>query len=320
VAAPGEREKVRFVSGGGECAAWHYPGTNGACVLMAGGLGVTKEPATDRLAARFSEAGFSVLAFDFRRLGESDGFPRQIAGIKEQQGDWRAALAYARTLPGVDPSRIAIWGFSLSGGHVFEVASREPTLAAAIAHAPLADGPAATPNALRHQTIAAGLRLTARAILDALGAAFGRPPLLVPLVAPEGEVASISTPDSLNGERALNPENRYPDWQKQIAARSALRIGFYRPARRASEIRCPLLVLAQEHDGVAPPGPAIRAGKRAPRGEVEILPGGHYAAFLDQHEQAVAVMLDFLDRHLLADGRAAAPTHDHAPRREAPVR
>jgi hypothetical protein len=42
-----EREKVRFVSGDTECAAWHYPGTNGACVIMAGGFAVTKEPGTD---------------------------------------------------------------------------------------------------------------------------------------------------------------------------------------------------------------------------------------------------------------------------------
>ena len=25
-----ERKKVRFISGDTECAAWHYPGTNGA--------------------------------------------------------------------------------------------------------------------------------------------------------------------------------------------------------------------------------------------------------------------------------------------------
>jgi hypothetical protein len=32
-----EREKVHFPSGDTKCAAWHYPGTNGACVIMAGG-------------------------------------------------------------------------------------------------------------------------------------------------------------------------------------------------------------------------------------------------------------------------------------------
>ena len=117
-----EREKVRFPSGGTECAAWHYPGTNGACVVMAPGGGVTKEPGTDPFAARFHAAGFSVLAFDYRRFGESGGAPRQILDIEEQLADWRAAIARAAILPGVDPARVAAWGFSASGGHIFQVA------------------------------------------------------------------------------------------------------------------------------------------------------------------------------------------------------
>ena len=74
-----ERIRVRFVSGHVECVAWHYPGSNGGCVLMAGGFAVTKEPGTDVFASRFHEAGFSVLAFDYRHLGESGGEPRQVA-------------------------------------------------------------------------------------------------------------------------------------------------------------------------------------------------------------------------------------------------
>lgn len=135
-----ERQKVYFLSGDTECAAWHYPGTNGACVVMAGGLAVTKEPGTDPFARRFNEAGFTVLAFDYRRFGESGGQPRQVARVGEQLTDWRAAISFARTLPEVDATRIAIWGFSLSGGHVFPVAARDPELAATIAHSPLADG------------------------------------------------------------------------------------------------------------------------------------------------------------------------------------
>src|ERR1700733_13657032 len=74
----GGREKVWFGSGGTECAGWHYRGANGGCVIMAGGFAVTKEPGTDLFAKRFHEAGFSVLAFDYRHLGESGGQPRQV--------------------------------------------------------------------------------------------------------------------------------------------------------------------------------------------------------------------------------------------------
>src|SRR5262245_31956824 len=128
-----EREKVHFPSADTTCAAWHYPGTNGGCVVMAAGAAVTKEPGTDPFAGRFHDAGFTVLAFDYRHLGESGGRPRQLVNIDAQQADWQAAIAFARTLPGVDPARIAIWGFSLSGGHVFPIAARHPDLAAAIA-------------------------------------------------------------------------------------------------------------------------------------------------------------------------------------------
>jgi uncharacterized protein len=102
-----EREKVHFASGGTRCAAWHYPGSNGGCVIMAGGFAVTKEPGTDPFAKRFHEAGFAVLAFDYRGLGESDGQPRQVAPIGGQLADWQAAIEFARTLPGVDPARLA---------------------------------------------------------------------------------------------------------------------------------------------------------------------------------------------------------------------
>src|SRR3984885_7301410 len=151
MAMSAEREKVRFSSGDTECAAWHYPGSNGACVVMAGGFAVTKEPATDLFAKRFCDAGFAVLAFDYRRLGESGGQPRQVVKIREQLADWHAAIGFAATLPGVDPARLAVWGFSASGGHVFRVAARNPGLAAAIAQTPNADGPAAARNAARHQ-------------------------------------------------------------------------------------------------------------------------------------------------------------------------
>jgi predicted alpha/beta hydrolase len=169
-----ERQKIRFTSGDTECAAWHYPGTNGGCVIMTGGFAVTKEPGTDVFARRFNEAGFGVLAFDYRHLGESGGQPRQVQRVGEQLADWDAAIACARTLPGVDPPRLAIWSFSASGGHVFRIAARHPELGAAIAQTPNADGLAASRNAARYQTPLAMLRFTGLGIADAVGALAGR--------------------------------------------------------------------------------------------------------------------------------------------------
>ena len=279
---------------------------------MAAGLGVIKEPGTDRFAKRLHEAGYTVFALDYRHLGESGGMPRQVVRIGDQLADWQAAISFAPTLPGVAADKLAIWGFSLSGGHVFTVAARNPGLAAAIAHSPLADGLDAMRNALRHTTPLALARLAGRAAADSLGGLLGRDPLLVPLAGQRGTVASLTTPDSLNAAAALNPGNRYPQWQQSVAARSAIRVGFYRPGRFASQIGCPLLVLAHQDDGVAPPEPALRAALRASHGHLACLPGGHYVAFLDGEEKAAQVLVSFLDRELRprrgnpADGYIAA--------------
>ncbi|WP_156686900.1 alpha/beta hydrolase [Mycobacterium sp. Marseille-P9652] len=290
-----QRTRVDFPSGGSHCAAWHYPGENGACVIMAAGLGVIKEPGTDLFARRFHRAGYSVLAFDYRNLGESGGAPRQLVRIKDQLDDWDAAIAFAASLPGVAPDKIAIWGFSVSGGHVLRIAARNPGVAAAIAHSPLVDGLDAMRNALPHITLPALAKLMARAAADAVGGLFARDPLLVPLAGERGDVAALTTPDSRNGTAALNPQNRYPHWEQTVAACSALRVGFYRPGRVASRIGRPLLVVAYDDDGVAPPGPARRAAARAPHGRLARLPGGHYAAFLGGEDEAARAMISFLD-------------------------
>jgi len=302
----GERQKVYFDVRGTRCAAWHYPGRNGACVIMAGGFAVTKEPGTDLFAKRFWDAGFSVLAFDYRHLGESGGRPRQVVRIREQLADWDAAIGFAARLPEVDAARLAIWAFSASGGYVLPLAARDPRLAAAIAQTPNIDNLAASRNAAHFQKPAAMLRLTARGLLDAAGSLAGRPPRLVPLGGRPGTVAVLTTPDSGDSGAALNPGGRYPDWQQEVAARSALRLGLWRPGRWAARVRRPLQVVVCDDDRSALPGPAVRAARRAPGAELVGLPGGHYAPFLDAHEQAVAAELAFLRRHLLPADRPAA--------------
>src|SRR5579859_1859658 len=153
------RRKVAFLSRGERCAAWHYPGTTGGCVVMAGGFAVPKEPATDAFARTFNSAGFAVLAFDYRRLGESAGEPRLVLRVRDMLEDWRAAIGFARTLEDVDPARVAIWAFSASGGHIVRIAAEDHGLAAAIAQTPLADAVAAAPALMRYSTPLAQARL-----------------------------------------------------------------------------------------------------------------------------------------------------------------
>jgi predicted alpha/beta hydrolase len=280
------REKVSFTSGGVACAAWHYPGTNGGCVIMAAGFGVTKEPGTDRFAERFNAAGFSVLAFDFRRLGESGGLPRQVARIPDQLDDWRAAVKFAHELPGVE--RVALWSFSLTGGQVVQLAAEDLGLAAAIAQSPNVDGPAALRNASKYQKPADALRLLGRAVVGSRR--------LVPLAAPPGTVALLNTPDAQDGTTVFAG---YDDWERAIAARSVLPAAFYRPAKYASAVRCPVLYVVCSDDRSALAAPALKAAAQSDLASVLKVPGGHYAPFLDEHEVVVDAEIGFLTKHLV---------------------
>jgi uncharacterized protein len=309
---PAQRQRITFRSGTDDCAAWHYQGSNGACVVMAGGAGVTKEPATDRFAARFHAAGYSVLAFDHRHIGESGGTPRQVVRVREQLADWEAALDCAASLPAVQAGKIAGWGFSLAAGHLFRLAARRPSqrrLAAVIAQAPLVDGAASSPRALMHETPGVLARFPLIALRDVARGLAGREPLVVPLAGPRGAVAMLTTPDADDCDRALNPGNAYPDWQQTIAARSVVPIALYRPGRTASRISCPLLAVISTGDQSVLAAPALKAAGRVPGGEVLQVDGTHYAAFLDQHETVVAAELEFLRRHLLQDDAVSREAH-----------
>jgi pimeloyl-ACP methyl ester carboxylesterase len=312
------RHSVRFLSGDAECAAWHYPGSSGACIVMGCGTGVTKEPGTDRFAPRFQSAGYTVLALDFRRLGESGGGPRQLVRVNDQVADFGAAVAFAGTLPEVDPARIALWGFSLAGGHVLRAAAQHPELAAAILQAPFIDGPAIGPNAFRCMTARSASSLMLLAARDVLRRrVLRRPPMLVALSGPRGAVASVTTPDGARGATALDPDGRYAGWEQTVAAGSAVRLGLYRPGRVTRRVRCPLLFVVYAHDRTVLAAPARTAAARAPRGELLALEGDHYAAFDGQHDATVDGELAFLRRHLLGpagDGRATRSGGRASPR------
>lgn len=64
--------------------------------------------------------GYNTLMYDYRGYGRSEGSPDEEGIYK----DCRAALDYARSLPGVDSSRMFLWGTSLGGAVSVEVATQ----------------------------------------------------------------------------------------------------------------------------------------------------------------------------------------------------
>jgi dienelactone hydrolase len=291
------REDLRFASGDDLISAWLYrpPGDGPAPLLvMAHGLGAVRGMRLDAYAERFSAAGYACLVFDYRNFGDSAGRPRQVLDVGMQLADWAAAVGYARTIPGIDPERIALWGTSFAGGHVIATAARLPGIAAAVVQCPFTDG-LASARTITNPLIAA--RITARVVRDLLARQRGRPPVMVATAGKPGEVALMNTPDAYAGYLRLVPDGL--DFRNEVAARIALQIFSYRPGRSTPQISCPILFCVCEADPVAPAGATLRHAAKAPRGEVRLYPEGHFAIYVDDaFDRVVADQLAFLDKHL----------------------
>ena len=288
------RRDVEFKSGETTCAAWLYEPNDGSrapVIVMAHGLGGVREMRLDAYAERFVEAGYACLVFDYRNFGASGGEPRQLVHIGMQLADWAAAIAFARTLDGVDTSRIVLWGSSLSGGHVLKAAAADGNIAAVVSQGPFTDGLASAMAMPLRTTIG----VTPRAIRDVLAAIRGAAPVTVPLVAEHRGTALMASRDALAGYRSLQPPGS--SLPSEVAARFAFDILRYFPGRAARRIATPVLFCVCNPDTVAPTKQTLRHAATAPQGEIVVYRFGHFEIYVGEaFERVVSDQLAFLRR------------------------
>jgi len=291
-----ERSDIQFESEGLVCRGWLFrPSAEGRrpCVVMAHGFCGVKEMRLDAYAGRFAQEGYAALVFDYRHFGASEGEPRQVLDIGKQHRDWHRAIACARSLAGVDPDRIVLWGSSFSGGHVLAVAVEDGRTAAVISQVPHMDG--------LSTALAAGpvhnLRLAAASLRDRAGRILGREPVYVPAFGRPGDLAAMTAAGELEASRRLFPADTAV--REDVAARVFLSLAGYSPCRKAPRLKVPWLVQVALKDRTTPPGPAMKAARKAPLGELVAYPVGHFDVYVEPgFHRTVGDQLRFLKRHL----------------------
>jgi len=290
------REDHFFRSKGVRCAAWLYrprEAERPPLLVMAHGFGAERRFGLEPFAERFASRGMAVFVFDYRCFGDSRGYPRNLVNPFRHLNDWRAALAYARGLSGVDAGRVALWGSSFSGGHVLVTAARDGGISAVVSQVPFVDGAATAPFlgwGYTMQAVGHALRDLARILTF-------REPHYVPMVGEPGSFAVMNTPECMPGYLALVPEG-YP-FRNACPARALLSTTLYRPTAHAKRVGCPALVVMAEKDSIVNPADVEKAAARLPRGELMRLPVGHFDVYLgDTFERVVEAEVDFLARNL----------------------
>jgi alpha-beta hydrolase superfamily lysophospholipase len=287
-----DRSEVTFPTGADRCAAWLYrPAAVGRdraapvpVVVLAHGLSGTRRDRLGPFAERFAQAGLAALVFDHRGFGDSGG-ERDAFVPARQLADWRAAIAFARSLPKIDPDRVVTFGSSMGGGNALAAAAGDPRVAAAISQVPFLD--------LVRQAHRSSPRVAARVLFTAVRGGH------LPAIGAPGEAAFINAPGAAEGWRHVVTTGEASRWRDRVSARWLLGRPF-NPGRHAARLHCPWLVCVGEADRVARPGPAIAAARRAPHGELRLYPGLDHFDLYDgpQHEAVVADQLAFLRRHV----------------------
>jgi dienelactone hydrolase len=256
---------------------------------MAHGFSLTRHDGLPAYAERLSDAGAAVLVFDHRHLGDSGGEPRQRFRKREQREDWRAAVAFARSLGDVDPGQIVLWGFSFSGGHAVETAIEDQRIAATLALCPMVDGLA---RALKTPPRESAW-LVPRALADQLGRHN-----LVPVTAQPGSHGAMPLAGEADGFHAIVPEGS--PWRNEISPAVFLTVALHRPVARAQRLHAPLWVGLGERDISVSNKAVERLAERAPRSELHRYPYDHFGAFIaEEPQRVVGDQIDFLRRNAL---------------------
>jgi hypothetical protein len=133
-----------------------------------------------------------------------------------------------------------------------------------------------TPSMLRSRPA-----LVAAVARDVIGRRRGQPPIVLPVFGEVGSGAVVQNDvdgfwramDELDGIEWVEPRRvarhvELGEWRNEATALELLGGVRFRPARRAADVRCPVLAHLSEDDGVVPFGPTRRTLSQVPTVEL----------------------------------------------------
>ncbi|MDQ2728948.1 MAG: alpha/beta fold hydrolase [Actinomycetota bacterium] len=273
---------MTFTSDGGRVSAWLYPPADrrrvpGPCVVMAHGFSLTRHDGLAPFAEHLAGAGATVVVFDHRFLGDSPGEPRQRFRRSAQRADWRNAVAFARTLPEVDPARVALWGFSFSGGLAVETAAADDRIAALMLLCPFLDGPAR----IRSTPLPLVAWILPRALADRAGRHN-----LIPVTGPPGTHVAMSLPGEAEGFAATVPGGS--PWRNEISPGLFATVVLHRPWAKAGRLTMPVWVGQGDQDISVSAGAIGKLVAGAGGAELHRYPVDHFGPFRPAMTERIA--------------------------------
>lgn len=257
-------------------------------VAMSHGLSVTHCVHYWRMAEQFAASGFVVLDFDPSGFGASDGQPRQRWAPSGLRQDLQAAVGFLRSVPGVDPKKVMVYGSSTGGGTAIDVASRDADIAAVVCVVPHVDGLTNFPGL----SMSRGLGIGKAVLRDLSARRRHQPQVTIQVIGADnsgagvidtdGALAAIEIETQPGGEWSADHMTYKTDdseWKNSAAPLDLAKWLAYRPGRKLASLTCPTLLISGDTDLVTPPKAQRRMAARNDRVEVVTGPWNHFDVF-----------------------------------------
>jgi len=279
-------------------------------IVMAHGIGATKDQGLAIFAEQFAENGFMVLLFDYLHFGLSDGTPRHKINPMQHVMDYQSAIRYVESNEDVDATRIGLWGTSYAGGHVLVTASKEKSkVKAVISQMPFLGAlPSENPmDEMKKRGIPNVIKGLLGAVSSKVRQQFGMSALYSRMYGhvADGEKLALNYWETFGGSQekwlSKHPKTRPNDWRNAVATESLLDMVKYKPVNHIDEIdskHTKVLVVQAKHDKLCPNHRMDYVIQRL-QCESHMEDTTHFGMYTGKiFDSVIKVQVDFFNRHL----------------------
>ena len=268
------------------------------CVILCNGFGGTKDIILEQYAMAFVNEGISALALEYRHYGASDGQPRQFYSSIKQLEDIQESVKYVRALKEIDSSKIFIWGTSAGGVYGINTAADDSSIKGVIAQCTSLDHKKDEKLIMEREGWGFMFKLIVHAQRDKGRSRFGLSPHLIPMIGTPGSSTLLNAPGAVEGYASLIHEKSL--FRNEVCPRIMLMKQGETAMSRAEDVKCPVLILVCENDGLVAPDSHVKVAEiLGDKVRVIKYPIGHFDIYKGENfERAVKEQIGFVKRCL----------------------